>query len=301
MQDQDLFALFKKDFLCRSNIAVSGSPNRSVERFTAQDTAGNFYFIEKFDLAKKEKQIRQSVLLDFLQKNGVPGIHLHLRTAQGGYGVCRENGFWQMRPFAASDSLPRHKLGDIAEYGVLWGQFLVQFKNAALLPDLPDLPNERFFFAGYIHDLLGFIQQKMPDLYRETAEIAQSLQNFVSMETSLPAMLAHGDFHPGNILIKNGSISAVIDWEFAGWKSAGYDLALLLGCLGRDDPAWFNGKAATALQKELYMHNYLPEISWRYLPELIAAIRLGWLGEWVDLGERTLAQQELQFIRSLLH
>ena len=44
----------------------------------------------------------------------------------------------------------------------------------------------------------------------------------------------------------------------------------------------------------------MPELSWENLTRLISAIRLGWLGEWIDLGEHDLAEKELQYINFLL-
>jgi len=37
------------------------------------------------------------------------------------------------------------------------------------------------------------------------------------MPHSLPAVLTHADLHTGNILVRNGSIAAIIDWEGAGF------------------------------------------------------------------------------------
>ncbi|HEY9289815.1 MAG TPA: phosphotransferase [Microlunatus sp.] len=43
---------------------------------------------------------------------------------------------------------------------------------------------------------------------------------------SAPAVsLVQGDFCPKNILIDDGMIAGVIDWEFAGAASPAYDLA----------------------------------------------------------------------------
>ena len=113
-------------------------------------------------------------------------------------------------------------------------------------------------------------------------------------------MFAHGDFHPGNILVHENRLSAVIDWEFCGWKPAGYDLALLLGCLGMDNLRWLSEGATVEMQNALYRQNYMPEKAWEMLPFSIAAVRLGWLGEWLDLGDQEMIKRELEFISFLL-
>ncbi|RPA96873.1 kinase-like protein [Choiromyces venosus 120613-1] len=38
-----------------------------------------------------------------------------------------------------------------------------------------------------------------------------------SMPECFPAVLTHADLHPGNILVRDGNIVAIIDWEIAGF------------------------------------------------------------------------------------
>lgn len=45
-----------------------------------------------------------------------------------------------------------------------------------------------------------------------------------------PFFLVHGDFHGRNIMMKDGRIAAILDWEFAG----SYPLSELLGGVGVD-------------------------------------------------------------------
>ena len=57
--------------------------------------------------------------------------------------------------------------------------------------------------------------------------IAEDDEAFLPEE---PFVLNHGDFHGRNIMMKDGQIAAVIDWEFAGF----YPLSELLGGVGVD-------------------------------------------------------------------
>ncbi|HLJ62701.1 MAG TPA: phosphotransferase family protein [Stellaceae bacterium] len=41
----------------------------------------------------------------------------------------------------------------------------------------------------------------------------------------LPVVLAHGDFRTGNYLVEEERLTAVLDWEFAGWGDPDEDLA----------------------------------------------------------------------------
>ncbi len=281
------------------NVALNGSPNRTVTRF-ALEAAGRRFIAEGFAASKQVKQARQLAALEFFQARGLPGIHPFLRTPDGAPGVADEKLFWQLRPYVDCDPLPREQLGVEADFARIWGDFLLALKRVGEDPAVPELPNDRFFFAGYIPTLRDFVGRKLPEFQADLAEICEQLHPFLRLEFDYPAMLAHGDFHPGNLLLAHGEISAVIDWEFLGRKSAGYDLALLIGCLGMDDPAWLTGVTVRSLIHRLREADYLPEIAWEHLPELVVATRLGWLGEWVDLGERDLAAQEIALIRRIL-
>ena len=41
---------------------------------------------------------------------------------------------------------------------------------------------------------------------------------------ALPPVLGHGDFRTGNIMVAEGRLAAVLDWEFAGWSDPDEDL-----------------------------------------------------------------------------
>lgn len=45
--------------------------------------------------------------------------------------------------------------------------------------------------------------------------------------TPVPARLTHNDFRTGNIMVDEGGITAVLDWEFAGWGDPAADLGWL--------------------------------------------------------------------------
>ena len=199
-----------------------------------------------------------------------------------------------------ADPLPRETLGNNEEIALLWSDILLKIKEISQSPSMPQAYGERFNLSGYIPKLRQFTKRNMPELEADLNEILRKLAPFLEREKTLPGMFAHGDFHPGNILLKDNGIAAVIDWEFLGWKCAGYDLALMLGCLGMDDPDWLDGKAARTLQDNLFRQNYMPLEVWQDLPLLMAAIRLGWFGEWVDLQDHTMARQEIAYIRYLL-
>ena len=301
MQDAAFFQNWALDIRRnRPDLQISGSPNRTLARSVLEDVSGKLYLLEQYDLRKKSAQTAQNRILQFLQTRQLPGIHPALQTQDGGHGITHDRSFWQLRPWVEADPLPRQTLGSDSRIAGIWSDILLKLKEISLDPAMPPTAGERFTFTGYIRKLLPFTERRMPDLAGDLKEILQFLNPFLERENTLPLMFAHGDFHPGNILLQNNAVSAVIDWEFLGWKCAGYDLALLLGCLGMDDPDWLDGKAVRTLQDNLFLQNYMPEPVWQDLPDLMAAIRLGWFGEWVDLGDHATAKQEIAYIRFLL-
>lgn len=54
---------------------------------------------------------------------------------------------------------------------------------------------------------------------------ADFLRREVAARPALPFSLAQGDFLPKNLLINDGSVVGVIDWEFAGPAAPAFDLA----------------------------------------------------------------------------
>lgn len=70
--------------------------------------------------------------------------------------------------------------------------------------------------ADFLPVLQRHAERKMPEITDRLQEIAQRLIPFFKWERKADLTLAHGDFHPGNILMGQGMIRVVIDWEFAG-------------------------------------------------------------------------------------
>ncbi|TDO46091.1 Ser/Thr protein kinase RdoA (MazF antagonist) [Kribbella sp. VKM Ac-2571] len=54
---------------------------------------------------------------------------------------------------------------------------------------------------------------------------AQFLRQQVTTRAAPPVSLVHGDFCPKNLLIRDGAVVGIIDWEFAGRTAPAYDFA----------------------------------------------------------------------------
>jgi hypothetical protein len=63
---------------------------------------------------------------------------------------------------------------------------------------------------------------------------------------------------------------------------------------------WLSEGATVDMQNALYQSGYMPRKAWEMLTVTIAAVRLGWLGEWLDLGDMAMVKREVDFINYLL-
>ena len=302
MKEKDIVAFWPVKFAgMREKSLITGSPNRSETRFIFSDPEDNFYIAEGYHLRKKQFQIRQNILLEFFAANSLTGIHPFYRTSSEEHGAETGGLFWQIRPYIPAESIPRTLYPEREEHGFLWADFLLQMKDIILsAKNLPTMPNTPFYMTNFLPQLYRLAERKMPAVVSDIQKFERLLAPFFRWERKTEGLFAHGDFHPGNILLGNGSIQAVIDWEFAGIKFPGYDMALLIGCLAMDHPDNLNSPAVRSLQNTLCCNNFIPDEAWDFLPQMIAATRLGWLGEWLSMDEEILVRQELALLSILL-
>jgi homoserine kinase type II len=130
----------------------------------------------------------------------------------------------------------------------------------------------------------------------------------------LPLALCHGDYHPLNVIwradppreatgtpqVGAPRIGAVIDWEFSGAKPALYDVALLIGCVGIEQPEALDGAFCQGLLAAAGAHGLGDEPSWTTLVPLVIATRLAWLSEWLRSRDREMISMELAYLDLLV-
>ena len=302
MNEKDIVAFFPVSFAAAGEKSlITGSPNRSETRFIFSDQNGRSHIAEGYNLRKKASQIRQNRMLEFFAGNSLTGIYPFYRTLSGDHGAEYGGLFWQIRPYIPAENIPRNLLPELSEHGFLWAEFLLQLKHIISQADNPPpMPNEPFFMANFLPQLFNLAERKMPSVAGKIREFERLLAPFFKWERQAEKMFAHGDFHPGNILLGSNSIKTVIDWEFAGMKFPGYDMALLIGCLAMDHPQNLDSPAVRALQDTLCRNDFMPDSAWEFLPQMIASTRLGWLGEWLSMDEEALVLQEIALLSILL-
>lgn len=302
MNEKEIIAFWPITFAALGdNSLIAGSPNRMEKRFLFCDGHERFYIAEGYPVRKMQFQIRQNRLLEYFAENHLPGIHPFCRTLSGDHGVLIGELFWQIKPFVPAENISRQALSGKAEYGLLWADFLLQLKSLVEKSDqLPAMPNSPFYMANFLPELQCFAERKMPYITGRLQKFEQALAPFFKWERKAESMFAHGDFHPGNILTGNGGIRAVIDWEFAGFKFPGYDMALLTGCLAMDHPDNLASPSVRAFLSQLHSNDFISPEAWDLLPQMVAATRMGWLGEWLLLEDEALVRQEMELLSILL-
>lgn len=93
---------------------------------------------------------------------------------------------------------------------------------------------------------------------------------------------------------------SVIDWEFCGLKTEAFDAALLMGCIGMEHPQSLKGPFIPALLGEIRREGLLSPGGRSALFELVLAVRLLWLSEWLRGRDMEMARLELDYLNLLL-
>jgi hypothetical protein len=71
----------------------------------------------------------------------------------------------------------------------------------------------------------------------QSLPIEHHLRNYMNSETH-NIVFTHGDLAPRNILVRDGHLSGIVDWQMAGWYPEYWESVKLLSTLPRDG-AWF--------------------------------------------------------------
>lgn len=148
-------------------------------------------------------------------------------------------------PFTEGQHPPRHRKTQetIAEMGAMLGRIdkaLDAFRPKEERPaSLAPTKYDPTVLLQRINELRQILLGKSVSLRREvnanldvyeklTQELDWPDQGFAD----LPLRVCHGDFHGYNILMREGKIDAVLDWEKSGWDWRGFELmrSILFNC-----------------------------------------------------------------------
>jgi aminoglycoside phosphotransferase (APT) family kinase protein len=114
--------------------------------------------------------------------------------------------------------------------------------------------------------------------------VLDALATLLDVAPTLPTVLCHSDYHPGNVLVTDGEVTGVVDWSSARFAPRGFDVGLMRCDLaiepGGDAPARFLAayEAAAGVSVE-HLHLF----------DAFGAARAidqgsGWVDAWTDAG-----------------
>jgi homoserine kinase type II len=284
----------------RGDLPIGGSPQRSEFRCVVECGDGRLVILE--NIREQDRDHKQAVIdrLDFLERQGLSGVHPHIRALDGRHIVKLDGLFWQASPYIGGVPLVRPGYEFDEWRGRAMADFLIRLPKAAL--NLPEnLLTRPFSILGYIDRLMDQIRDREPGLAEDLAPVTEFLQRRLApVHDRLPLAFCHGDYHPLNMIWSEASIPGVIDWEFSGTKPEIYDVATLIGCMGMETPDALDGPFVLALVQDLRAADVYSDASWEALLDMTVAIRFGWLSEWLRARDTEMIELEVVYMRLLI-
>jgi homoserine kinase type II len=273
---------------CRAEI--EGSPERAAMRAVVRDTSGRRWILEKITPENLERKKRIAEQLQAL--SGLSQIHPYCQTTDASFFYDH----WMLRPYVDGVPLDRKTyLNDSWRIDAMT-QFLIQLRKHSA-----GQTGARFSIASYAEGRMVAWRKTNPQRADQLeGSLTQLKQRFFPVHDSLPVAFCHGDYHPLNMVWGTGYIRSVIDWEFCGIKPELYDVALLVGCIGFENPDHLIRDPVIRLVRTLRAAGFGTPESWIYFLELAATIRFGWMSEWIRRRDREAQKMEAVYIDILV-
>lgn len=284
----------------RPERAVAGSPERVLSRLVLEDEGGALWILEEVVPAAARQKQRQAEILHGLKRAGLQSVHPYLRNRSGCWIAGEEEHGWMLRPFVEGVPPTRPDYAFDPWRGEAMGTFLRALRRASgsLSPEIQGPP---FPLEAFIRDLLERIRHRDPGLLPGLGPAVRYLESrLFPVLDGLPTAFCHGDYHPLNVIWSEEAIRSVIDWEFCGLKTEACDAALLLGCIGMEDPRALAGPFAPAFLAEVRREGLLSRASLSHLFALVVAVRFLWLSEWLRGRDRDMVRLEVDYLDLLL-
>jgi homoserine kinase type II len=284
----------------RPELAPAGSPERSLSRTVVEDAGGRCFVLERVASRTVGRKREIAATLDWLASRGLAGVHGYLRNGQGDHLAKAAGGFWQASPFIEGVELNRPGYLLEAWRGEALARFLVEMRGAS--EGIPfGRPGRPFSIAEFTRDLMAKMARHAPGRAAAVRDVYGWLEeNLFPVHDRLPVAFCHGDPHPVNVIWGEGAIRGVIDWEFSGTKPEIYDAALVVGCIGMEDPGGLAGPMALSFIGELRASGRFDASGFAVLPEFVTALRFAWLSDWMRKKDGEMVEMETDYLRLLL-
>lgn len=284
----------------RPDLAIQGSPERSLFRAACEDVTGRLFVMEQIAPDHRERKQLISIILNDLYADGLKQVAPYLSTPAGQSLAFCEDAWWQIAPFVAGTPLDRPAYLRDAAKGEALARFCIDLsRHAKSLSGVQNMP--RFSLKDYIVKLEQDIGRHVPDVTPRFAPVFQFLRrSFLEAHDTLPVAFCHGDFHPLNVIWRGDDVAVVIDWEFCGLKPEIYDAANLIGCVGMEHPSGLTGDLAAAFIQSMRESSSISGASWRLFPEFVLALRCAWLSEWLRGRDEEMIDLEQTYMHLLI-
>jgi homoserine kinase type II len=285
----------------RRDIEISGSPQRSEFRVVVECADHECYIMENIHSQMVDNKQAINDRLDFLAGQGLSGINLYIRAADGRHIIETDGRFWQVSPYIQGVRLARPGFECDSWRGKVLADFVIRLRQKSW--NLPEgLQSRNFSILEYIDTLANRIQAREPRLFEKITPIVRFVEEHLApVHDRLPTAFCHGDFHPLNMIWSDNGVKAVIDWEFCGTKPEIYDAATLIGCMGMETPDTLTGPLVMAFIGRLKEAGILSDRSWSTLPAFMVAIRFGWLSEWLRNRDTEMIELETVYMNLLVN
>jgi homoserine kinase type II len=283
----------------RPDLPIAGSPERCLERLAAESVDGRVWIVERHAsrMAARKQEIARAAARIAAR---LPEVKPWLAFAPDRFVDERPDGAWQVSPFTPGEPLDRPAYAFEEWRGEVLADLLVRFRSAAA-----DMPGREsavpFSLAGFVRDLFGKLRDRdralFERLYPALLHCERAL--FPALD-QVPAAFCHGDFHPLNIIWSRTGTNALIDLEFCGFRPETYDAAMLVGCLGMEDPRCLRGGLVRSLVGRLRSGAGYSEAGWACFMDLVLGLRFAWLSDWLRRGDGEMVDLEAVYIGLLL-
>lgn len=208
--------------------------------FQMNDRVTDYLIDDKYILRISKNELSEKVKLQAVQSlEFVPKIH-----SSGTFDVSGNNFYYLVIDYLRGDDLlsvlpiltpaQTHKIGDnIAIF--LKELHMITGTSYDIGHYIPTIPNYEYSWQQghleYVESLNIGLSGLNPKV--ESKRIIQSAFEYIRtnikcLEYQTGPRLLHNDLHPKNIIINNGELSGIIDWECSQFGEADFDIAHLI-------------------------------------------------------------------------
>ncbi len=223
-----------------TSIAPIRHPGSTIYRVESKQNKG--FLLKRHRLSKGLNELlHEEKVLSALNAQGFERAPLLVSTTGHHFHFCFKSHYWSLFEFVDSDASfdwtqPSWSLAQCLSAGRTLASLhiaaLNSLKESKRHPDylqaLPDgmddvLRQAATQLVSFEGDraLLQEVAQQVPALKRSLEVCLLEAQRISS---SLPSIVIHGDYHPGNLLFRKSEVACVVDFEYVQKRQAAYDL-----------------------------------------------------------------------------